>query len=416
MNTNVAQHLRRLAKAVWVRAAAFSMAAIGTALLAGFVGPYIPYDPGLTLASGSVDDILGILATSMLTVTTFSLSVMVAAYSSATSNVTPRATRLLREDPVAQNTLATFVGAFLFSIVGIIGISAGVYNGKGRVILFAATLIVLVMITVMLLRWIEQIGRLGRVSDTIHRIEAAALPVAKQWGSCPRLGARAAVAVPDGARAIFGGNAGFVGHIDVDELVKLADRHDLIVHLAVLPGAFVHPARPLAHVTPAVDDSLVRMIADCVLIEPERSYDHDLRFGLIVLSEVASRALSPAVNDPGTAIEVLGAGLRVLLAYSRGLRGAEPAIHARLYAPDLTTGDLFNDFFNPIARDGSSLVEVQMLIQAVLEALAANDPGLFGTDARAHAKSALARAQDALAADEDRERLGDAAAWIGRVN
>ena len=179
MKTNVVQRTRRLAKAVWVRAAAFSLAAVATALLAAFVGPYIPYDPSLTLASGSVDAILGILATSMLTVTTFSLSVIVSAYSSATSNVTPRATRLLREDPVAQNTLATFVGSFLFSIVGIIGLSAGVYGGKGRLILFAATLIVLVIIIVMLLRWIEQIGRLGRVSDTIHRIERAALPVAE---------------------------------------------------------------------------------------------------------------------------------------------------------------------------------------------------------------------------------------------
>ena len=58
-------------------------------------------------------------------------------------------------------------------------------------------------------------------------------------------------------------------------------------------------------------------------VEPERSYDDDLLFGLVTLSGVASRALSPAINDPGTAIEVLGAGLRVLLAYGRGLGEAE---------------------------------------------------------------------------------------------
>lgn len=414
MSANIAQRLRRLAKAVWVRAAAFSLAAVATALLAAFIGPYIPYDPKLTLAAGSVDAILNILATSMLAVTTFSLSVMVAAYSSATSNVTPRATRLLREDPVAQNTLATFVGSFLFSIVGIIGLSAGVYEGKGRIILFAATLIVLVVITVMLLRWIDHIGRLGRVSDTIHRIEAAALPVAAYWGRHPRLGARAPVAVPQGAGRIVGHDVGYVGHIDIKELSKLADQHDLIVHLAVLPGTFVHPVRPLAHVVPAVGEDLACEIADCFLIEPERSFDHDLRFGLVVLSEVASRALSPAVNDPGTAIEVLGAGLRVLLAYSGGLRSADATTHTRLHAPDLSTDDLFDDFFNAIARDGSSLVEVQLRLQAVLEALAASDPGLFGPVARAHARLALARAETELKADHDRAQVVAAAAWIGR--
>ncbi|TAK16927.1 MAG: DUF2254 domain-containing protein, partial [Rhizorhabdus sp.] len=126
--------LRQFRKQIWVRASAFSGAAVLVALLAAFAGPYLPYDPKLTLAAGSVDHILNILATSMLAVTTFSLSIMVAAYSAATSNVTPRSTKLLLADPVAQNTLATFVGSFLFSIVGIIGLAAGIYSGKGRII------------------------------------------------------------------------------------------------------------------------------------------------------------------------------------------------------------------------------------------------------------------------------------------
>ena len=77
--------LRRLFRQVWVRATLFSLGGVLAALLAAFAGPYIPYDPSLTLASGSVDDILTILASSMLAVTTFSLSIMVSAYTAATS-------------------------------------------------------------------------------------------------------------------------------------------------------------------------------------------------------------------------------------------------------------------------------------------------------------------------------------------
>ena len=61
----------------------------------------------------------------MLAVTTFSLNVMTSAYGSAANNVTPRATRLLREDPVTQNVLSTFIGSFLFSIVGIVVLKTG---------------------------------------------------------------------------------------------------------------------------------------------------------------------------------------------------------------------------------------------------------------------------------------------------
>ena len=58
-------------KKIWVRALLYSVAAVMVAILSAVVGPYIPYDPGLTLASGSVDHILNILASSMLAVTTF---------------------------------------------------------------------------------------------------------------------------------------------------------------------------------------------------------------------------------------------------------------------------------------------------------------------------------------------------------
>ncbi len=49
----------------------------------------------------------------IVAVTTFSLSIMVTAYGSATTNVTPRATRLVVEDVTTQNVLATFIGSFL---------------------------------------------------------------------------------------------------------------------------------------------------------------------------------------------------------------------------------------------------------------------------------------------------------------
>jgi len=61
----------------------------------------------------------------------FSVSTMVAAYGAATSNVTPRATRLLMEDNTSQNVLGTFIGSFLFSLVGIIALGTGLYGAAG---------------------------------------------------------------------------------------------------------------------------------------------------------------------------------------------------------------------------------------------------------------------------------------------
>ena len=403
--------LRQFRKQIWVRAAMFSLAAVATAVLAAIAEPLIPYDFNLTLAAGSVGNILDILASSMLAVTTFSLSVMVSAYSAAAANVTPRSTKLLLSDSVAQNTLATFIGSFLFSIVGIIGLAAGFYSDKGRIILFGATLAVLLIIAGTLLRWIEQLGKFGRVGDTIKRVEEAATAPAGQWGNRPRLGARPWTMIPYGASEVMCPDVGYVRHIDMAALADIAADASVTIHIDVIAGSFVHAARPVAYVSPPAHDDCAARIAKCITIGADREYDQDPRFGLIVLSEIASRALSPAVNDPGTAIEVIGAGLRVMLAYGDARSEPQEPCFEGLHAHDLAPRDLFDDFFNPIARDGAALVEVQMRLQFALEALARNDPALYEDCARSHAALALERAGKAGMFVHDLDRLKARAAW-----
>ncbi len=180
--------------------------------------PYFPASLSTNIGADSVDNILGIIASSMLTVTTFSLSTMVSAYSAATSSVTPRATRLVMEDSTTQNVLATFVGSFLFSLVGIIALTTGVYGAQGRVVLFIVTIAVIVLIVVTLLRWIDHLSRLGRVTETTRQVEEATLAAVRAWQEVPNLGGRPLPAEFEtlvvGASPIFTDRIGYVQHVD----------------------------------------------------------------------------------------------------------------------------------------------------------------------------------------------------------
>ena len=98
--------LNQIVRRIWFRATLFSVGGVVTALLAVAFSSYIPAELPAKIGADAVDKILGIIASSMLTVTTFSLSTMVAAYSAATNNVTPRATKLVMEDSTTQNVLA----------------------------------------------------------------------------------------------------------------------------------------------------------------------------------------------------------------------------------------------------------------------------------------------------------------------
>ena len=83
------------------------------------------------------------MATSMLAVSTFSLSVLASAYASASSAATPRATRLVVADPQSQKSVAVFLAAFIFSIVGVVAMGTGRYGPAGRMVLFVCALGVL---------------------------------------------------------------------------------------------------------------------------------------------------------------------------------------------------------------------------------------------------------------------------------
>ena len=76
------------------------------------------------------------------------------------------------ENADVHSALATFLGAFLYAIVGIVALSTDIYADGGRVVLFGVTVLVIVLITVTLLRWIDQISHLGRVGETVNLVES----------------------------------------------------------------------------------------------------------------------------------------------------------------------------------------------------------------------------------------------------
>lgn len=159
MNSKWYWQLLELTRKLWFRVSLFGILAVITALVSIAIKSYIPVSASAQIGADAVDNLLNILASSMLAVTTFSLNIMVSANNSAASNVTPRATSLLTEDRTTQNTLATFIGSFVFSLVGIIALTLGAYGEEGRTILFIVTLFIITLIIITLIRWIQHLSK-----------------------------------------------------------------------------------------------------------------------------------------------------------------------------------------------------------------------------------------------------------------
>ncbi|MFF8802130.1 MULTISPECIES: DUF2254 domain-containing protein [unclassified Methylobacterium] len=412
--------MAQLTRRLWVRATLIGLLGILAAILAAVVDSHLPWTIPGTISADALDSILTVIASSMLTVTTFSLNVMVSAYGSATSNVTPRATTLLIEDRLTQTVLSTFLGSFLFGIVGLVVSKTGAYGEQGRSILFVVTIAVIGLIVIALLRWIDHLTRLGRVGQTTDRVEAAAREAIRARLREPYLGGtplRDREAIPADALFVTTDRIGYVQHIDVPALSALCEKREAEVFVTAVPGTFVYPHTPLARLRVrggAADGERAGALRDAVeavfSIGEERSFDQDPRFGVAVMSEIGSRALSPATNDPGTAIDVIGRATRLLCLWARGDAegegaGSEGPKYPRVHVPPLDTADLVEDAFMLMARDGAGLIEVQLPIQKGLSALGRMGDEALAAAARHQSRLALERAEAALPLEADRRRL-----------
>ncbi|MGE7204088.1 DUF2254 domain-containing protein [Sphingomonas sp. NPDC019816] len=361
--------LRRIVRQIWFRAALISVMSVVVAAFAGIVARLIPYHFTGDIGQDAVGTVLEIMASSMLAVTTFSLTAMVSAYSSATQLATPRATQLMISDRMSQNALSTFLGAFIFSVVGIIGLQTRLYGGQGRVLLLIATILLVTLVVITLLRWIAHLASFGRMSDVIDRVENAACSAMAAFAADPYGGGRPAGPVPPGARALPAKSIGYVTHVDVAHLAAQARQYDVAVHVGAIPGTMVHKGRPLLHVIGGEgEECLDDALAAAFSIERHRSFDHDPRLGLIALGEIAGRALSAAVNDPGTAIEVLNALLRSLAELPAQAPSSDQDL-PQVYVPRPTVDELVRAGLSPILRDGAGDEEVAIRTFKTLAAL-----------------------------------------------
>jgi len=402
--------LSRVAERLWVKPLLVCLLSIAIAFVAQWVDQFQIFQKAPDVNTESIEMLLDVISASMLVMAVFAVGAMLAAYQSASSSATPRAFTLVVSDDVSQNALSTFIGAFIFSIVARVALMNGYYEEAGRFILFIITILVFVLVIISFIKWVDGIARLGRLGNTITKIEKAAGEALRRRKEKPFLGGIKAKNLTDGL-AVFSTTVGYIQRIDMGALQTAAENCEMQVEVATLPGTFVTPNRPLAYIRGDRKDSEEAIEATSFVkafcIGNNRTFDDDPRFGIITLSEIASRALSRAVNDPGTAIEITGIFVRLFtdLAQETSEREQPSVEYDRVAIPEITLSDLFEDAFNAIARDGAGTIEVVIRMLKALATLTSfgNEP--MEKAAIESARLVIAHAEKALPIPSDIAKL-----------
>ena len=308
------------------------------------------------------------------------------------------------------------MGTFIFSFVALIALKNGFYGTNGLFVLGVMTVAVLAFVIVTFLRWVDWIARLGRIGTTIKQVESVGLETFRSRRLNPQLGVATIQSAPTGGKPVFTDTVGYVRHINLEALQFFATENKLQITVRALPGMFATPDQPLARVcadekTQSLPD--LSSVAAKFEVGSTRTYDDDPRFALIALSEIASRALSPAVNDPGTAIGIFGSFIRMFGVWTKPLLEDEhtDTRFDRVFVPELSAEDLLDHAFRAIARDGAGIVEVQIRLQKALRAIAAMRNHALTQAATDQSRAAIKRAEKAISFEKDMESIIAAADW-----
>jgi uncharacterized membrane protein len=413
MRQNLKFFFKRLASKLWFRPLLSCLLSIAAALIAHLADSSFIEDLAPEIEKSSLESLLNTLSASMLVIAIFAVGSMLSAFSAASGTATPRSFKLIVSDDVSQNALSVYIGSFIYSIVAIVALKNGYYGEAGYFTLFVLTIIVFAIVILTFLKWVERISKLGRLGHTIKKVEEATEEALLQRLKEPFMGGTSIANHRKAGSPIYSEQIGYVQHIDMERLQDLAKSHNALIIIKNIPGTFCSPDKPIANIIP-LDNSYEELESEKIIkaftIDDSRSFHDDPRFGLIALSEIASRALSPGINDPGTAIAIIGSQVRLFTLWAKKRQPVQSVQvkYDRLEVQAITLADMFEDAFRPIARDGAGNLEVMLRLQKALSSIFYVGDSEIKELAKAHSKQAFERAELVIDYKPDLDLLREA--------
>ncbi|MFD9070127.1 DUF2254 domain-containing protein [Streptomyces lasiicapitis] len=249
--------------------------------------------------------VISTIGSAMMTFIGVVFSISLVAVQMASGQFSPRVVRLYVRSRITKITLTVFLATFLFSLMTLTSFESEQDPRLVTNVPLVEGVLALLMVLLSLLLFVAYVNgtlRMMRIGFVIDRIARESFRVAvkhptEEVPDDDRLG-------PETARITHGGRAGVLRDVNIARAVRAARRQGAVLRLLPRIGDFVVPGTPVfaVHGGPAPGRRALRYT---VSVGVERTFHQDLGFGLRQLSDIALRALSPAVNDPTTAVQAL---------------------------------------------------------------------------------------------------------------
>ena len=318
--------------------------------------------------------ILSAIATSIMTVVSIVFAILLMTLTLASTQFSPRILVSFVRDRGTQWTLGVFLGTFSYCMAALPAARSLPVAFVPVLTVTGAMLLALVAVG-WLIFFIHHISQAISVNHIVDRIARETEIVIDELMPRPRTRFEPMrQAPPDGTDdiPILNQQSGYIRFVDVGQLLYLAKSWRIRIRVERGVGQFLPAGVPLVHVSREDRINPVRTVEllGAFDIGPTRTLQQDVEFGVIQIVDIALRAMSPAVNDPSTAITCIDHLSRILI---RWLGRAPPASvlfdppHVpRVLVPWMSVDGMFDTAFEQIRHYAANDAAVSLrLLRAI---------------------------------------------------
>jgi uncharacterized membrane protein len=269
-------------------------------------------DPGVAQV------ILSDIATSTMTVVSIVFAILLMTLTLASMQFSPRIIVSFARDRVTQWTLGIFLGTFLYCMAALPAAHA-LPNPFAPVVTVIGAIALAIVCVGLLLFFIHHISQAISVNHIVDRIASETEVVIDEVMPLPRKQIHletSGLAEPrTWETPLLNDVSGYIRFVDLKQLLSLATSHRVKVHVVRRVGQFVPAGTPLlmVHKAERLSNAATAALRAAFDFGPSRTLQQDTEFGVLQIVDIALKAISPAVNDPTTAVGCVDQLSRILI-------------------------------------------------------------------------------------------------------
>ena len=280
-------------------AVAIVAALISVSLLTRFEGP-AGSQVNISVDTGRI--IMSTVAASLFSLVILVSSAVLLAVQLASAQLTPRIIAMVYRNTLLKLCLALFVFSFTFSVAVLVRIEDTVPRLASYIAAYGFLIDIVLFVV-----FIDRIGKTLRPSSAVRTVGLAGREVIRavypsllRDQSEPAKPVEAFERTP--RRVVTNNTDGAVLAFDLKGLVQLAQESDCVIEMVPRVGNFIAAGDPLFWVYGDAHRLTDSRLRNSVAVDQERTLEQDPMFAFRIIVDIASKALSPAINDPTTAV------------------------------------------------------------------------------------------------------------------